>query len=268
MYADSPLLADVEFLVSSPNRLDVFEALWQSPRPRHELQELTDASRVTLSRILRDLEAHGWIERTAGTYATTPKGAVVAAETEQLFANLAAIDTLEPVLGWLPVALFDFNLSALTDATILSSTKRNLTAAITHTATRVREATIVRNIATGISSEVIDAYLEGATHRDRSLETVLHASVFDSINDDATLQAQLRAMLEADRITVRRVDGEEPPIMLTLCDDSVIMCGRSDQRSPPEGLETSNADVRAWARSYFEELHADSTLLTADLFTP
>lgn len=260
MYSDPSALDDTEFLVSSPNRIDVFEAIRTGPRTRHELREMTDASRVTLSRILGDLEDRGWIERVEAEHAPTPKGAVVATEMAQLFANLEAINHIEGVLEWLPVDLFDFDLACLSDATVLSSTERNLTAAITHTATRVREASHVRNVATGVSSEVVEAYLHGATSNDRSLETIFHSSVFGTIQEDTTLRSQFHAMLGSDHITVHQYDGEEPPVMLTICDDIVIMCGQSNPRSPPEGLETSNERVRAWATAYFDEIRADTTL--------
>ncbi|WP_096391425.1 hypothetical protein [Halopenitus persicus] len=111
MYSNKTTLADVEFLVSSPNRLDVFDAVRTAPRPRHELRERIDASRVTLSRILRDLEDRKWIERNDGEYSPTPRGEIVTREVAQLFANLEALDGLEAALLWLPVELFDFDLA-------------------------------------------------------------------------------------------------------------------------------------------------------------
>lgn len=267
MYSDPSTLDDIEFLVSSPNRLDVFDAIRTDPRPRHELRDLMEASRVTLSRILGDLEDRGWIERIDGEYTPTPEGAVVAAEVGQLFANLEAIDGLNGTLEWLPVDLFDFDLACLSDATVLSSTNRNLTAAITQTADRVREASHVRNVATGISAEVVDAYLEAATRPGRTLETVFYDTVFDTVRADPALHTQLEAMLESTHLTVHRYTGPEPPAMLTICDDVVVMCGQSDPRSPPEGLETTNDQVRAWAIAYFDGIRADARPITSDTFT-
>lgn len=267
MYADPSVLDDVEFLVTSSNRLDVFDAIQTAPHERHELREHTDASRVTLSRILGDLEDRHWIVRVDGRYEPTPLGEVVATELTRLFANLDAVNRLNDTLRWLPVERFDFELRDLADATVVTSTDRELTAAITHTADRVRGATRVRNVATGISSEVVDAYLAAASHDDRSLETVFHESVFDVVEGDDGLRQQVQEMLEAENITVRRFDGDAPPIMLTICDDVVLVCGRSDERSPPEGVETSNDAVRAWAESYFETLRADATRVERTAFT-
>lgn len=267
MYSNSATLDDVEFLVGSANRLAVLDAISAVPRARHELREVTDASRVTLSRVLSDLEERNWIVRTGETYETTTEGAVVAAEFARLFANVEAIDGLADALGWLPVDEFDFELASLAEASLIASTDRDLTAAITHTADRVREATRVRNVATGISSEVADAYLEAAAHDDRSLETVVHASVFDAAAPDGETGRRLRAMVEAENLAVRRFDGAEPPVMLTVCDDVVLLCGRSDSRSPPEGVESTNGAVRAWADSYFESLRCEAKMVRADPFT-
>ena len=267
MYSDPSTLDDIEFLVSSPNRLDVFDAVRLAPQPRHQLREHTDASRVTLSRILSDLEDRHWIERRGGEYVPTPRGNVVSGEVAQLFANLEALDGLDDILSWLPVELFDFDLACLADATVLTSTERNLTAAITETVSCVREATYVQNVARGISAEVIEAYLEAATHDDRSLETILCGSVFDTIKDDEPLQAQLQGMLASDRITVRRFDGPDPPIILTIADDIVLMCGQSNPQSPPDALKTTNEAVYAWAESYIDGVRAAATPVTSNPFT-
>lgn len=163
MYSDPSVLVDVEFLLGSANRLDVLDAIHTAPRDRHELRERTGASRVTCSRVLGDLEDRSWIVRRNGTYQLTPRGAAVAREIERLFDNLEAVDGLDGTLQWLPIEQFDFELGRLADATVITSTDRELTAAITRTADRVRDTTRVRNVATGISAEVVDAYLDAAT---------------------------------------------------------------------------------------------------------
>ena len=56
-------LDDIAFLANSDNRVAVFERLVDGSRHRDELTDQVDASRVTIARILRELEAREWITR-------------------------------------------------------------------------------------------------------------------------------------------------------------------------------------------------------------
>ncbi|HKJ60220.1 MAG TPA: hypothetical protein VKA37_13395 [Halobacteriales archaeon] len=266
MYSDPATLDDVRFLVRSPNRLVVFDAIRTGPRERNELRGVTDSSRVTLARILGDLEERGWIARGEDGYRSTPAGTVVAEEVARLFSNVEAAAALDGTLGWLPTDRFDFELSRLGDATVITPTDRDLTRPITWTARRVRESRDVRNVATGISAEVVDAYLDAAEEPDRSLVTVMHGRVFGLVEDDADLRGKVREMLDADAIDVYRYDGEQPPVMSTVCDDLVVLCGRPDPRSTPEGVETDDDAVREWAVSYFESVRAEADPVESDPF--
>lgn len=79
---------DVEFLANSWNRFEVLDAVAESPRTRTELKELTNVSRVTLSRVLSDLEDRGWIVRETDRFEATNNGAVVAAAVSRLLDRL------------------------------------------------------------------------------------------------------------------------------------------------------------------------------------
>lgn len=52
---DSSLEA-VEYLARSPSRVKILDLIRNAPRTRDELKEATDVSRVTLTRILNELE--------------------------------------------------------------------------------------------------------------------------------------------------------------------------------------------------------------------
>lgn len=58
---DQASIKDITFLARSEHRIAVLDALQEAPRARHELRELTGASRVTVNRVLDDLEDRGWI---------------------------------------------------------------------------------------------------------------------------------------------------------------------------------------------------------------
>lgn len=75
-----PSLEDVEFLARSESRVAVLVALGDGSRTHDELGNVVNASRVTLDRILNNLEDRGWIVRSDGRYESTPRGAFVASE--------------------------------------------------------------------------------------------------------------------------------------------------------------------------------------------
>lgn len=268
MIPESAVLEDVRFLVRSPNRLAVLTAIRDEPRPRQELRGVTDASRVTLSRILRDFEDREWIDHVDGRYRRTPRGAVVASELARVFSNLDAVENLGETLSWLPVERFEFELGRLADATVVTATDNDLTAPITWTADRVRGAARVRNVAPGISSEVVDAYLEAAENDGRSLETVLFDRVTEHVREDANLRRKVIEMIESDRITVRRYDGDALPILVSICDDAVVICGRPEPTSVPQAVDSTDPEVLAWAASYVESVRADARPLDVEAFTP
>lgn len=108
MYAS---LDYVEFLAGSPNCVEVLDAIAEAPRARHELRELTRASRVTVSRVLSDLEARSWIGHANGQYEPTLWGAFVASEFTQLLANREVTQQIDGTSRRLPADEFEFDLA-------------------------------------------------------------------------------------------------------------------------------------------------------------
>lgn len=268
MSPDAPPADDVRFLLRSANRLDVLSAVHDAPRTRHELREATGSSRVTVSRILGDLEERSWVDRVGDRYEATARGSVVAREVTRTFENLAAVDTLGETLSWLPVERFDFELSRLADATVVTPTERDLTATVTLVSTRVREAERVRNVAPGISAEVVDAYLESARREGHRLETVLGAPVVELAREDPDLRGRVAELCETDRVTVRRYDGDEATTLVTICDDVVLFCGQPEGGSVPQAVETTDEAVREWAASHVDAIWSAARPLEFAAFTP
>lgn len=268
MYAGSARLDDVEFLVRSTNRLDVLDAIRTAPRSRQELREDTDVSRVTLSRILGDLEDRHWITRRNGHYDATPEGAVVAAEVGRLFDSLDAVDTLGPTLRWLPTGRFDFELGRLADAEVMIPDGHDLTAQIRWVSGRIAAADRVRAVATWVAGEILETLVESTVERGCPFEAVVEGHVIDHVLDVPELRSLVRELLDSDGASLYRYDGDAAAITMSIYPDGVLMCGQQDDRSFPEAVATTDGAVVSWATSLFESLRAGSERLDSDTFTP
>lgn len=264
----SSALEEVEFLAGSPNRVRVLDLIRAAPRTRDDLKEATDVSRVTLSRILGELEDRNWIERPNHQYKATPRGRFVAGEFTQLLGNLEAAEDLDDILWWLPTDQFGFDLDCLRDAEVSVQSRSDHTAAIRHVAALVDGAAHVRGIATGVSREVIDAFWDLTVTRDGRLDLVLEEFAIDIVRTDAGLRQRFRELMESGQATVYRYEGSASVIMMMLTEDTVVLCGHDDEGPPPGTIQTTNATVHSWAESYFTTIQAVGSPLQIGAFTP
>lgn len=258
----------VEFLVSSWNRFDVLDAVADGPRTRTELKERTDVSRVTLSRILSDLEDRGWIDREADRFEATASGAVVAAELSRLLDNVKAADDLGGVVEWLPVDQFDFDLRHLADATVITPGHGDLTAPTQDLVDLAHGCRRIRAIPTGITHEFIAALRDATVDGDLSLECLLPPAVFEVVSDDAELRRQFSNMSDSGQTRIFHYRGDASVPMLGIFDDRVMICGHGEGDVPPGTIETTDDFVRSWAESYFEARRAEGRQLEPGAFTP
>lgn len=261
-------LDDVAFLASSPNRVDVLNLIQTAPRKRDDLKEATDVSRVTLSRILSELEERGWIRRIDHRYEPTPRGGFVADEFGQLLVNMDTAVELDEELSWLPVETLGFDLGCLRDAEIVTPSHSDHTAAIRRVAEAVHDADWVRGTATGVSREVLDAIRGMTVEREGTLEMILGPGAVDVIRTDAGLRHQFHEVLESERADVYRYDGDDPILMALITNDKVLLCGHDEEGPPPGTVESVDQTVRSWTASYFEARRAKARLLGIEAFTP
>lgn len=64
-------LDDIAFLGNSQNPVGVFNVHVEAPRSLREIRGNVDAARVTIVRILCELEIRGWIEHAGQEYVAT-----------------------------------------------------------------------------------------------------------------------------------------------------------------------------------------------------
>lgn len=255
----SSALEDIEFLARSPHRVEVLGALADAPRTRHELRDRADVSRVTISRLLDDLDERGWLVHDNGQYEATPRGRMVAREFSRLHANLTVGDRLADALEWLPTEEFDFDLACLRDADVLrASDWEGQTEAIRHAADLVEETDEIRGTAIGFSHEVVDAIRDMVVERDGVFEAVVDETALGMIRNDAGLRSRFHDLLGSDNAQLFRYTGNEPLHMVMWFGELAVICGHVDEGPPPGTLESRHDRVRAWAQSYFESALGES----------
>jgi predicted transcriptional regulator len=260
-------LDDVEFLVRSPSRMAVLDAIHEAPRTRDELKESTDASRTTLSRMLADFEDRGWVERTNSRYQSTPEGAFVASEVTRLLENMETAEKLDGALRWLPTDEFGFDLRHLRDAEIITL-QWNDPASMRLLAEHLDGASRVRSMADSVSREVVDILRELTVEGGGTYEGILSPGAIEIIREHPALREQVREMLGSGRATVYRYDGEEVRSMVMCFDDVVALCNHASGGPRMEGIMTDDATVRSWAESYFDSVRTDAECLDVEAFVP
>lgn len=259
---------DVEFLANSWNRFDVLDAVAEGPRTRTELKELTNVSRVTLSRVLSDLEDRGWIVRETDRFEATNNGAVVAAAVSRLLDRLKTADEIGEALEWLPVHEFDFDLHHLRGMTVIQPDHHDLNAPTRDLIDMMYESSQIRTIATGINHEGMTVLRDEAVSGDLTLEYILTPQVIDAVANDPELRDLIADMCEAQGADVYRYLGDTPVPMVALIDEHVVICGHGDGDLPPGTIETTNDVVRSWAKSYLDDRLAEARLLETETFPP
>lgn len=262
-------LDDVEFLSRSESRVEVLDAITDSPRTRYELRELTEASRVTVNRILDDIEDRGWIVRENGRCEATAQGEFVAEEFTRLLANMDVANELNGAIAWLPTDEFEFDLAHLQDSEIIhTSSWEEHTATIGRITDLVYRTTRIWGTAVGFSHEVVDAIREVTADGDASFEVVINEPTLEMIRNDEGLRTRFHDVLETGNATMALYTGETPLDMVMLFDDTAMVCGHVDDGPPPGTLQTDDETVRSWAQSYYESALKESHSIDADALVP
>lgn len=121
-------LEQIDYLTSSHNRLQVLQALTETAskpseasagREPRALEDETDASEATVSRILNEFQERGWASRSAaGGYVATGLGTLMASHFDPFHRSVQAIVELEEVAELVPVEELTIDLRHFRDATV------------------------------------------------------------------------------------------------------------------------------------------------------
>lgn len=262
-----PPLDDVAFLARSNNRVDVLEALTEDDRTRRGLHEVTGISQPTLGRILEGFEARGWATNgrngNGSPYWLTPLGRLLAEEFGSLLDVAGTVQTLSELPPRLPLDEMDFDLRALSDATITTPKPTDATAHFRREAAVLADTTRLQFLCNQAQPETVGRYRDWVVEDGGHLEAVITGDAIDAALAHPVMRTHLREMLATGRVSIYRYDGDVS-FMTGLLDDTASIVPLNDSGVPCAFIESTDDAVRAWVTDTLDSYRTESEPLSAD----
>ena len=245
---DTPL-EDIRFLADSENRFIALESLAAGPRTRSELQNATESSKATISRMLSDFERHGWITKDGNRYKLTPLGAYVTVTFVDLYDNMKTAHELRDLLPWFPLGELDqaFDLEVLSGADVTAATPENPLAPVARVLEIERESDRTSTLANRFPKACIEARHEAVVEGDQKCELVLTPGAMESAMASPNAD-EFEEIVAADQCSVYLYDGDIGPggiydgtAYLIVANEADVNVGliESDDPTLVERLETT-----------------------------
>ncbi|WP_435361721.1 helix-turn-helix transcriptional regulator [Haloarchaeobius sp. DFWS5] len=245
-------LEEIEFLALSSNRVTVLSELSDGSRTRSALAEATGASQATLGRILEDFQDRSWIRRDGGSYIATPTGELVSNGFTNLLTILDTERDLRDVVPYLPVDSITFDLSHLTDATVIQPTETRPGAPLQRALELAATADEMVTFSHAFNNQSLAAVEERVTEGSLSFYGVFSQSAIDALTADSELCHLLAALVDASNAEIH-VRDEDIPLAVLVADDVVHLLLRDDRGVLQGSIETRDETILAWANDRFEQ---------------
>jgi predicted transcriptional regulator len=261
-------LDDAAYLTRSENRVEVMRLLAEEPRDRTALKEATGVSRVTVGRMLGELEDRGWISRDGHEYRITHSGRIVAEDLSRLLETTRTARKLRDVESLLPVERFGFDVRRLSDAEVHRPSRSDPNAHMRRMAELLSEADVVRVLAPSVSPVPVRA------HRDRVLRNGDHEATVVFTREAAAValgdpdtRSWFAEMTDTGRVRCYRYEGSYP-LDVVVADDAVTLTlyDESGGAGFHSVIETTDEAVRSWAVSEVERYRADAEAIDPGAF--
>ena len=258
-------LHEIAFLVNSVNRFAVLENLTDGEHSRHVLAERLDVSRVTIARILDDLEDRQWISQHGQIAEITSLGAWVVEEVSELQQMMIVERKLRSVIRWFPDEGFGFHIGCLKDADITRVTEADATSPIDRLVRQLDHAEHVQAFSFAITGQFLNACWEFVIEENHTFEWVFTTDVLEVLTSNEVMRQQSREMLESGRATFIHYDDTIPYVVI-LTEITANLRLADESGAPSALIQTEQEEVRAWAESMFETYRAEGTPVENELF--
>lgn len=244
------VLEDIAFLANSTNRVAVCRLLAEDPKTRDDLIAHLDASRITITRILRELHDRGWITPTGNEYTMTARGTWVLDAFTDLADEIAAEQRLRQPLQWLPPDVLTFDIRCLRDAELIRVDESDPTAIIRRIVEFHQSGDRIRGLARGAAPVLIENQWELTIHGTTHLELVLTPAALDPIRTHPPSRRRLADMLDAPN--AQYYTHEDIPLSVGIVNGAVGINLTDNDGVLKGGLITDHATVHEWAVDLFE----------------
>lgn len=246
----------VAFLARSEHRIHVLALLNDRPRTRNELRDAVSVTRVTLSRILRDLEEREWITKRGSEngYALTTFGELVYRDVDRLLATVSVGREYHEVIERLPTEWFGFDPRCLADGALVGTESADPLAGARIVANAIRDASSFRSLLGTFISLPMYSFEETV----RSGTEPNGAAVFDpevtqTMLDDPSLFDRWRDIEATAESAVYYSTDERVPCSIDLVDDETAFLTVDRERETGfDIIRCTHPDVVEWARETVE----------------
>ena len=256
---------DIAFLANSANRVALLRCLSGGPHARDGLMTTVGVSRVTLGRILDELDERNWITQEGQVATITTLGDWVLQEYDGFREMMAAEQRLREVYPWFPDEAYGFHISELADATITTVSPANASAPFSRHVRQFDTGGSFWSFSFTITRLFLESCWRHVRNEDITFDWVFTAEVLEVLRRDPELSRQSREMLDSGRVEYRYVDGAIPYIVLG-SKDLVNLRLADDDGSPTALIETDAAAVREWAESTFASYWRKATPVEPAIF--
>jgi predicted transcriptional regulator len=262
----NPSDVEIAFLANSENRVALLQCLTDGPHARDGLTTKVGVSRVTLGRIVQELDDRSWITQKGQVCTITPLGAWVLEEYLGFSETMRAERRLREVFRWFPEEEYGFHIGALADAEITAVSRANASAPLSRHVRQFDAGGRFWSFSFAITRLFLDSCWRHVTDERITFDWVFTTEVLDVLENDPELSRQSREMLNSGRVEYRHFDGGIPYIVLG--SEESVNLRLADEEGSPTALIESDADaVREWAESAFDRYWADATPVGIDAFT-
>ncbi|GCF16017.1 hypothetical protein Harman_39520 [Haloarcula mannanilytica] len=263
--AYSTAIEDVAFLIRSQHRIHILQLLSEGPQTRDALLTATGASRVTLSRILSDLEDRNWIDRSYenGELSITDVGAAIYEEVAELIETVHVGNEKSHVTGQLPIGWRGLQLRHLVDSEVVVDDAADPMAASRAVADAIAESGSVRVLASTVTQLSMKNGLASRRNGVRPDDQV----VFDADATEVCLEndsvTEQWTALESTAETPTFFSYDQPfPCEVYLVDDrTVFLMTWGKTEGATTVIKSENSRVVEWARVTFQNLRSESIAL-------
>lgn len=259
-------LDSIAHLARSENRITVLESLTEGPYGPTELAEITEASRPTLGRILKEFEERGWAERTPDGYHTTPAGRHVAEEFRTHMEAVQTIQRLGDAVDWIPTDEHPIGLHHFSEAKLQFPGGDDPVETTDYVVELLEDASTWYALTHLVAPELkLDVMLEGVDSGRLDSKLILTTDLIEYLRNKPARRDWLRKYVEAGAEVYRY--GKPLPCNLLIIDD-LVMLGKTNPETghPYRSIMAEDQTVRSWAETVIDHYRRKATAIEPDSF--
>jgi predicted transcriptional regulator len=264
-HVSSDAIEAVSFLARSEHRVQVMARLRAGPRSREEINDAIDVSRVTVSRVLSDLEEREWIRRspTDHRYGLTGFGERVFDDLHRLVQTVSVGQQYPDVVERLPTDWFGFDLRCLTDGEHIAGDDGDPLAAARVVADEIEHASTCRSLLDTFIALPMYTFEDAVQAGTEPTTTVMFdPGLTESMLTDQSLVDRWQSIEAATDETVYYAVESSVPCSIDLVDERVVFLTVERERdSGFDIIRTTHPDVVRWAKDIIDERYAAATPL-------